>query len=247
VPTQDDDPRAVASLGIVPVDAGEPTAPLTSSAFRELRGRPLLQWAITALTASDAVRRVVVTVPPNLEAAARHAVARTAPDAAAVLPVDHDGLGSQVLAALRAHEREARIVVVHDPLHPLSPPGLVRAVVGELAGGGTGAGAGAVGAVPARPVTDTLKWVDNGEVVRDTADRERYRLLGSPQAYRSEALLEALTAAHDADLHAHGADLLPRLVAAPGGRVVFVPLPGEVFSVVTEDDLVLADVLSQVT
>ena len=114
-----------------------------------------------------------------------------------------------------ADDMADEIIVVHDPLHPLSPPGLVRAVVRGLAGA-----ADAAAAVPAGPVTDTLKWVDHGEVVRDTADRERYRLIESPQAYRRPALLAALAAlahASDDELSGQEPDVLPRVVAASGG------------------------------
>jgi 2-C-methyl-D-erythritol 4-phosphate cytidylyltransferase len=236
VPDQDDDMRGVAALAIVPVDAGDPTVPVSCAALRELGGRSLLHWAMTTLTASGVVRRVVIVAPPALEPAARDVVAAVSGDAIEVLPVPADGPANRVLAGLRPAGDE--IVVVHDPLHPLSTPALARAVVHELV-----AAPRAVAAVPVRPVTDTLKWVDADEVVLDTADRERYRLVGSPQAYRREPLLEVLAGADEVDLRAEGAEVLPRLVAARGGRIAFVPLPGEVFRVATEDDLVLAGAL----
>jgi 2-C-methyl-D-erythritol 4-phosphate cytidylyltransferase/2-C-methyl-D-erythritol 2,4-cyclodiphosphate synthase len=232
---------AVASLGIVPVEVGVPGAPLGCGAFRALRGRPLLHWAVTALTASGVVRRVLVVVPPELEAAAQTVLADVAgvPD---LLAVPAAGPREQVLAALRAgHERADDLVVVHDPLYALSPPAVVRAVVGVLAGAPE-----VVAAVPVRPVTDTLKWVDDDEIVRDTADRERYRLTVSPQAYRSAALLDALHAALAVEgdaVRARGEQALVGVVAARGGRLVLVPAPPEVFRVGTEDDLVLADAL----
>jgi 2-C-methyl-D-erythritol 4-phosphate cytidylyltransferase len=245
VPDRDDD-VAVASLALVPVDADEPTAPLSCPAFRELRGRPLLSWAVSALTASGVVRHVVVAVPAVLEGATRDVVAAVPRGAIDVLvevqPTPADGQGHPVIAALRGTEMESRgdIVVVHDPLHPLSTAALVRAVVHELDVTPDGAAA-----VPARPVTDTLKWVDGDEVVLDTADRKGYRLIGSPQAYREAALLAALdlAGAADLDLRERGPEVLPRLVAARGGRIVMVPFPREAFRVLTEDDLALADAL----
>jgi 2-C-methyl-D-erythritol 4-phosphate cytidylyltransferase len=235
----DDELAGVTALGVVPVQVDEPRAPRACAALRELHGQPLLHWAITALTASPAVGGVVVAVPPMLEPAVRDVVP-TAPVVVEVLPVPAGGVGHGVLAALRsASARGAgaggQIVVVHDPLYALSTAALVRTAVREL-----GRTAGAVAVVPARPVTDTLKEVDADGVVLGTVDREGHRLVGSPQAYRRQALLDALAAADDADLCAHSVDVLPRLVTARGGRLGLVPLPGEAFRIGTQDDLVLA-------
>jgi 2-C-methyl-D-erythritol 4-phosphate cytidylyltransferase/2-C-methyl-D-erythritol 2,4-cyclodiphosphate synthase len=227
----------VASLGIVPVEAVDPDAPLGSAAFRELRGRPLLHWAVTALTASGVVRRVLVVLPPALAAPAREVLADAA--GAELHAVTADDAGARILAALRiGHERGVDdMVVVHDPLHALSSAAVVRTVVAELADRPD-----LVAAVPARPVTDTLKWVDEDEVVLDTADREGYRVIASPQAYRRPAVLEALAGA-DPGVDLCGTETLPRLVTARGGRVALVPLQTESLRVVTEDDVALAEAL----
>ena len=141
----------------------------------------------------------------------------------------------------RAAPGDGDVVVVHDPLYPLSSAALVRAVVDALAGT-----PGCAASAPARPVTDTLKWVDEDEVVRETADREGYRMIYSPQAYRRAALAGALAAAPDEALRAQGADVVPRLVQARGGLVTLVPSPGEALRVAGEDDLVLVEALLHV-
>jgi hypothetical protein len=82
--------------------------------------------------------------------------------------------------------------------------------------------------------------------VLDTVDREGYRMIYSPQAYRRGALVAALEGAADEVLRAHGAEVLPGLVQAAGGEVSLVPSPGEAFRVATPDDLVLAEALLHV-
>jgi 2-C-methyl-D-erythritol 4-phosphate cytidylyltransferase len=241
-----DPASAVASVGIVPVETADRGAPFGSAAFRELCGRPLLHWAVTALTASGVVRRVLVVVPPELEGAAQRVLLEVAgAGGTELLAVPAEGHRQQVLAALRAwhqragHERaDHDLVVVHDPLYALSPPAVVRSVVGALAGA-----AEVAAAVPARPVTDTLKWVDADGIVRATADRERHRLIVSPQAYRFSALLAAALGTEDDAVRTQGADGMPGRVAVRGGRLLLVAAPREVFRIVAPDDLVLADAL----
>ncbi|MGZ4604129.1 MAG: 2-C-methyl-D-erythritol 4-phosphate cytidylyltransferase [Kineosporiaceae bacterium] len=255
MPVPDDDVPLVAPLGVVLLEVGDAAAPHGCPGLRELAGLTLLQRAVATLATSAAVRRVVVAAPPELDVPLRAALAGLtstpldALDVVRSLGWGHGARSGPDLAT--AIESGGEIVVVHDPLYPLAPAGLVRAVVRELT-----RAPDAVAAVPVRPVTDTLKWVDHGEVVRDTADRERYRWIASPQAYRRVTLLAALADAGDAGPAGaarpgaparRAADVLPHLVAARRGRLVLVPAPADVVRVGTEDELVLAEALLRLT
>ena len=70
-------------------------------------------------------------------------------------------------------------VVVHDAARPFATTGLVRSVLGALKG--------AHGAAPAVPVSDTLKEVRDGRVIR-TVERSSLWAVQTPQAFRTEAL-----------------------------------------------------------
>lgn len=263
----DDDVPLVAPLGIVPVEVGDAAAPHGCPGLRELAGVSLLQRAVATLATSAAVRRVVVAAPPELEVPVRAALAGLtstpldALDVVRSLDSGHGaGRGPDLATAI---ESGGETIVVHDPLYPLAPAALVRAVVRELI-----RAPDAVAAVPVRPVTDTLKWVDHGEVVRDTADRERYRWIASPQAYRRTALLAALADTGEAGPAGAArpgapprpdaaprpgappraaADVLPHLVGARRGRLLLVPAPADVVRVGTQDELVLAEALLRLT
>ena len=177
------------------------------AAARRLGDTPLLVRAVAALARSGVVDRVVVTVPPALASSVQQWLAGIAdgPDVE-VLAVHDNGPGVRLLAALRAHPPAAGgIVVVHDPLHPLAPPSLVLSVVRVL----VEQTPGCAGVVPIRPVTDTLEAVDEDDVITATADRESFRMVYSPQAYRGAPLLRALEAAAPAALRERGADRLP--------------------------------------
>ena len=94
--------------------------------------------------AVDAAREAsdgVVVVVPAADAAREHGVAGGATRSASVR------------AGLAAVPDEATIVCVHDAARPLATPELFAAVIDAVR-------AGADGAVPAVPVTDTIKVVD---------------------------------------------------------------------------------------
>ncbi len=72
------------------------------------------------------------------------------------------------------------LVVVHDAARPLVTPGLVDAVVEELA-----AEEGAAGVIAAAPVTDTIKEASAEGRVERTVDRSRLWAVQTPQAFRA--------------------------------------------------------------
>jgi 2-C-methyl-D-erythritol 4-phosphate cytidylyltransferase len=110
------------------------------------------------------------------------------------------------LEALREVDDRA-IVVVHDAARPCASDALFRSVVSAVE-------AGADGAVPGVPLTDTVKRVRDDAVV-ETLDRDELVAVQTPQAFRAGVLRRA---------HAEGADATDdaALVEAIGGRVVVV-------------------------
>lgn len=233
---------ARAVLGVVPVGHDDRDAPAGCAALRPLRDVPLVRRAVGALVRSGVVDAVLVVTPPALVEPVGGLVAPLAGDVRVdVMPAQENGPGLRLRAALAARRPDdAAAVVVHDPLFPLAPAALVRSVVAALAAGD------ATAVVPVRPVTDTLKRVDEDDVITATVDREGFRMVYSPQAYRAGALVAALAGASDADLRDPGADVVPRLVQEGGGRLESVLAPGEVFRVASVDDLVLAEAMLHV-
>jgi 2-C-methyl-D-erythritol 4-phosphate cytidylyltransferase len=104
---------------------------------------------------------------------------------------------------------DATIICVHDAVRPLATPALFAAVIDAVV-------AGADGAVPALPVTDTIKAVGPGGEVVDTPDRASLVAVQTPQAFRAEVLRRAHGGGHEST---DDAALVERL----GGRVVTVP------------------------
>lgn len=222
-------------VAVVPLMQDDRDAPRGCAGLRELQGRSLLGWVVDGLARSGHVGRVVVPVP---EAVGRAVVDEVLVDVVPidVVPVSADDANGRLLAVLGCDP--AGIVVVHDPLHPLSPASLLPAVLEALADAPDVAGA-----VPLGPVTDTLKRVDEDDVVTGTLDREGYRTVHVPQAYRTAAVRAALSGAEPDELRRSGVQVLPELVRRAGGRLVAVPAPAEAVRIVGDDDLVLAEAL----
>jgi 2-C-methyl-D-erythritol 4-phosphate cytidylyltransferase len=173
-------------------------------------GRVLDLAVAAARQASDGV----VIVVPAEDAAAEGGVAGGSTRAESV----RNGL-----AAVPA---EATIVCVHDAARPLATPELFRRVVGALA-------EGVAGAVPAVPVTDTIKLLDADGAVVETPPRERLVAVQTPQGFRAAMLRRA---------HATGLDGTDdaSLVERVGGRVVTVPGESWNDKITTPEDLARA-------
>ena len=87
-------------------------------------------------------------------------------------------------AGLEALEpRKPDIVLVHDAARPFATPALVARAI--AAAQETGA------AVPALPVTDTVKAVDDAGFVAQTLERARLRSIQTPQGFAFAPLLDA--------------------------------------------------------
>lgn len=122
----------------------------------------------------------------------------------------------------------AEPVVLHDPLCPLTPPDFIAACV-EAAGKGDVV-------VGVRPVTDTVKRVEDG-YVGETVDREGLLQVVSPVVL-PQAVVAALDGLPSSDL----AELVGRL--AESHRVVTLEAPAAARRVTGEDDLRLLEALT---
>jgi 2-C-methyl-D-erythritol 4-phosphate cytidylyltransferase len=193
-------------------------------AFVQVAGRPLLDWSLEAFRSAASVAEIVVAAPPGgQDAIAERGVV-------AVAGGDHRS--ESVAKALELCGGE--IVVVHDAARPLVTPGLIDAVVGGLA-----AAEEAAGVIAATPVTDTIKQVTDRAQVERTLDRAGLWAVQTPQAFRADALREALS---DPDSLPDATDDA-MLVERQGGRILIHSTSAENIKVTTSFDLRVAELL----
>ena len=116
--------------------------------------------------------------------------------------------GASVRAGLAAVPDAAEIVVVHDGPRPAASPELFRAVISAVR-------AGADGAIPGLPVTETVKRVRDGVVV-ETLVRAELMAVQTPQAFDASVLRRAHESEPDATDDAAVVEMI-------GGTVNVVP------------------------
>jgi 2-C-methyl-D-erythritol 4-phosphate cytidylyltransferase len=188
--------------------------------FADLGGRPLASWSLDV--ARHACDGVVLVVPADARGGSW--------DADAVV-AGGSTRSQSVRAGLAAVPAGAGVIAVHDAARPLARLPLWRAVLEAVQ-------AGADGAIPAAPVTDTVKEVGaDGQLV--TLDRTRLVAVQTPQAFRAAVLRRA---------HLSGADASDdaALVEAVGGRVVLVAGAADNLKVTNPTDLVVIAALAAV-
>jgi 2-C-methyl-D-erythritol 4-phosphate cytidylyltransferase len=193
--------------------------------FVTLAGRPLFHFALHAVRDAGCDPLVLV-VPPGWEERA-----------SAALP---EGVQAVVVAGgeTRQHsvgnglERvDTERVVVHDAARPLATAELVRSLIEELDD--------AEAVLAAVPVDETLKQVDDGNVVQ-TVDRTTMWRSQTPAAFRTEALKDAhRRAAEEGFVGTDESQLVERY----GGRVRVVRGSRANLKVTFPEDFALAEAM----
>jgi 2-C-methyl-D-erythritol 4-phosphate cytidylyltransferase len=189
-------------------------------AFARLGALPLLAEPLRRLDDCAEVDGIVLVAPAGWEEQAILLAEEIgASKVSACVPGGETRSGS-VRAGLAEVPPDAAVVLVHDAARPVLPPEVVPRLLEALAEGFDGA-------VPAIPVTDTVKRAPEG-VVLETLARGELVAVQTPQAFVASALRGAA---------AGEASDCASLVEAAGGRVKVVPGDERLAKVTTKADL----------
>jgi len=193
--------------------------------FQLLAGLPILVRAAAAFRAHPRVRRVVLVGDAK-------AIERQCPSMSGLRVV---GGGATRQASARAglealEDDPPEAVLIHDAARPLVPGWVIDGVCDALENG-------VDAAVPALPVTDTLKVAREG-VVEGTVPRDGLYRVQTPQAFRYRAILEAHRACAGAACTDDAA-----VAEVAGLKVRLVPGAEENVKVTTREDLEHAETL----
>lgn len=182
---------AAPDVGVVIVAAGSGTRVASGELkqFRWIAGKPMLLHSVLTFQQRSDVGMVVCVLP-------REHAGDPPPwlfqcDLERMLvSVGGPERGDSVVNGLEDLPESLSIIAIHDAARPLVPPDLVERVI-EQARSGTGA-------VPALPVTDTLKSVSADGRVTGTIDRSTLWRAQTPQAFPREMIVRAYTEARAA-------------------------------------------------
>jgi 2-C-methyl-D-erythritol 4-phosphate cytidylyltransferase len=134
--------------------------------FSMLGDRRVLDWSVETAGSSSTG---VVVVLPAADAEREGGVA------------GGETRSESVRCGLAAVPADATIICVHDAARPFASAHLYREVIMQVH-------AGAEGAIPALPVTDTIKQVNSQNIVIATPDRSSLVAVQTPQAFRASVL-----------------------------------------------------------
>jgi len=198
-------------------------------AFVGLGGRPLLAHSIDLFEDHPAADRIVLVVPAEWEEPATLLADELAAGKVAAAVPGGATRALSVAAGLAEVTGDAEAILVHDAARPFASAELVDRLLEALEAHDC--------AIPALPVTDTVKRVHDG-VVAETLVRGELRAVQTPQAFRAAALRHAYAAPADA---VRDATDCASLVEAAGFAVAAVPgEPGNV-KITAQDDLARAE------
>jgi 2-C-methyl-D-erythritol 4-phosphate cytidylyltransferase / 2-C-methyl-D-erythritol 2,4-cyclodiphosphate synthase len=198
-------------------------------AFVRLGGRPLLAHSIDLLEDHPAVDRMVLVVPAEWEEPATLLADELVAGKVAAAVPGGETRALSVAAGLDVVAADAEAILVHDAARPFASAELIDRLLEALATH--------PGAVPAVPVTDTVKRVSDGRVA-ETLDRSELRAVQTPQAFRADALRRAY-AAPAATLR--DATDCASLVEAAGLEVAIVPGEAGNLKITSPEDLARAE------
>jgi 2-C-methyl-D-erythritol 4-phosphate cytidylyltransferase len=196
-------------------------------AFAVLGERPLLAESIDRLDRCPLVDAIVVAAPPGWEEPSILLAEELVASKVVACVTGGATRAESVAAALAEVPEEALVVIVHDAARPLIDDAVIERVLGPL-------GEGFDGAVPALPVSDTLKRARD-RTVEETVDRGGLVVAQTPQAFLAPVLRRAFSG----DLE--GATDCASLVERSGGRVAVVDGDPRLLKVTTPADLALIE------
>ncbi|CAN5563492.1 bifunctional 2-C-methyl-D-erythritol 4-phosphate cytidylyltransferase/2-C-methyl-D-erythritol 2,4-cyclodiphosphate synthase [soil metagenome] len=177
-------------------------------------GHPVLDWSVAAARA--ACEGIVVVVAPE------HLADGPLPGGVDVVVPGGATRSASVRAGLAVVPADATVVLVHDAARPCASPGLFASVVAAVR-------AGADAALPAVPLTDSIRTVAGRPV-----DRTELLAVQTPQGFAPDVLRAVHAGEPEATDDAS-------LVDAAGATVVTVPGEPDNRKITTAADLVLAD------
>jgi 2-C-methyl-D-erythritol 4-phosphate cytidylyltransferase len=206
----------------------------TPKQFHPLAGVPIVLRALRPFTSHPDVAQVVLVLPPE-HAASPPAFLGDISDTVLTIVPGGPHRGDSVRAGLAVLRGDCGVILVHDGARPFVERTVIDAVIGYARNG--------EGAVPAIPLSDTLKEVDRRDPTRVVRTRPRARIwrAQTPQGFPRQMLEKA---------HARAARTGYRatddaaLVEALGITVRLVPDRKRNIKITTPEDLAIAELLA---
>ena len=200
--------------------------------YIDICGLPMISWSLIAFDSAPSVGHIVIVCAgERIEEIQQRALAPIWLSTPITFAPAGESRQRSCLSGLYAVPEKYPLVAIHDAARPLITPQTIERVIAEVRGNQQLAGA-----ICAHPSVDTLKLVEDRNVIA-TTDRSVYWCVQTPQVFRREVV----TAAHE-EAVAKGYEGTDdsSLVELAGGLVRCVDAQRDNFKVTVASDLRLA-------
>lgn len=201
----------------------------TPKALRPIAGTPMLVHAVRALQAARCVDLVVVVAPEEFVTEVQGLMSQV--DIELSVVSGGDTRQASVSRGLIMLPADVDVVLVHDAARPLVPADVVTNVVSAVR-------AGHPAVIPALPVVDTIKRVNDTSHVTETVDRSQLRAVQTPQGFARDVLQRVHAEAENEDITDDAG-----LIEAAGVPVLIIPGHEEALKITRPLDLVIAEAI----
>lgn len=192
----------------------------------DLEGRPVLAWSVSAFNECPAINAIVLVCSASARAELEQIAREAAPSKLKAVVEGGAHRHLSVAEGLDCVPDDASMIAVHDAARPLVTGTMIERCLESARN--TGASA------CARPVTDTLKRINDEGFIIDSVDREGLWAVETPQIFRAELLRHAY-----AEVIATGGHVSDETsaVQAAGAPVALVETPEWNGKITFPDDL----------
>ena len=174
--------------------------------FSLLRGKPVLEWCLESFEVHELVDEIVLVLPQVTEQEKFFSLYKKI---VAVVEGGKKRQDSVLKGFAELRPEKTGIVLVHDGVRPLVEKDLISRVIEETLKRGA--------AIPALQIEETVKEVQEGEVIR-TVNRAALYRIQTPQGFSYALLKEALERATKENFYGTDEAMLVERI----GRKVFV-------------------------
>jgi 2-C-methyl-D-erythritol 4-phosphate cytidylyltransferase len=187
----------------------------TDKLFLPVAGRPLLAHAWQRFDTAPCIGEIVLVVRDGLQGAFAELAAKSRFTKPFRLVAGGPQRQDSVWNGLAALSAAAQIVAIQDAARPCTSLALIEATIQAARQHGA--------AVAAQPVSDTIKWSDDGAFVTRHLDRSRLWAVQTPQTFRVEIIRRALQAVRERGLQVTDDTAACEIIGQP---VKLVNVPG---------------------
>jgi 2-C-methyl-D-erythritol 4-phosphate cytidylyltransferase len=222
----------VTSAIIVAAGQSRRMGPHTDKLFLLAAGRPLLAHTWERFDSALCIDEIILVVRDGLQGALADIADQGRFTKPFRLVVGGQQRQDSVWNGLAALSPAAQIVAIQDAARPCTSLALIEATIQAARQHGA--------AVAAQPVSDTIKWSDDGAVVSRHLDRARLWAVQTPQTFRVEIIRRALQAVRERGLQVTDDTAACELIGQP---VKLVHVPGPNPKVTIPDDVPYVELL----